>query len=61
MERTTPQRATIDIDATVTTYLSIDRQVLAIHALSGCDTVVYMWGICNASVVKQLLKGLKLK
>ena len=60
MEGTSPKRAVIDIAATAKAHAGIVPQLLAAHALSGCDTVAYMWGIGKATVVKLLLKGLRL-
>ena len=42
MEGTTSQRTTTDIAATVKKHANIVPQLLAAHALSGCDTVAYM-------------------
>ena len=57
MEGTTSQRTTTDIAATVKKHANIVPQLLAAHALSGCDTVAYMYGIGKGTVVNMLLKG----
>ena len=38
----------------------IAGQLLAADALTGCDTVAFMWGIRKAKTVKVLLSGCKL-
>ena len=51
-------RAVIDIGATVKQHACIAGQLLATHALTGCGTVAFMWGIGKAKAVKccKLLK-----
>ena len=59
-ESTSRMRAVIDIGATVKQHADITGQLLAAHALTGCDTVAFMWGIGKAKAVKVLLPGCKL-
>ena len=56
MECTSRMRAVIDIGATAKQHADIAGQLLAVHALTGCDTVAFMWGIGKA----KLLSGCKL-
>ena len=58
MEGTSSNRTTIDIALTVNKNRNIIPSLLAAHAISGCDTVAYMWGIGKVSVVKVLDKGI---
>ena len=37
-------RAVIDVGAMVKQHADIAGQLLAAHALTGCDTVAFMWG-----------------
>ena len=60
MEGTSRMRAVIDIGATAKRYADIAGQLLAAHALTGCDTVAFMWGIRKAKAVKVLLSGCEL-
>ena len=53
-------RAEIDIGATAKQHADIAGQLLAAHALTGCDTVAFMWGIGKAKAVKVRLPGCKL-
>ena len=57
MEGATSQRTIIDIAATARKHAKIVPQLLAAHALSGCDTAAYMYGIGKGTVVKVLQKG----
>ena len=45
MEDTSRKRAVFDIGATAQQHADIAGQLLAVHALTGCDTVAFMWGI----------------
>ena len=47
----------IDIGASATKHAIIVPQLLAAHGLTGCDTVVYMFGVGKATVLKVLLAG----
>ena len=38
-------RAVIDIGATAKHHADAAGQLLAAHALTGCDTVTFMWGM----------------
>ncbi|KAK3106543.1 hypothetical protein FSP39_022295 [Pinctada imbricata] len=60
MEGTTAERTIIDIAATAKTHSAIIPQLLAAHALSGCDTVARYNGIGKVKVVQKLLKGYSL-
>ncbi|KAG0719750.1 hypothetical protein GWK47_049874 [Chionoecetes opilio] len=60
MESTTETRTVIDIGATTKQHADIACQLLAAHALTGCDTVAFMWGIGKAKAVKVLSSGCKL-
>ena len=51
MEGTSSQRTPIDIAATAKKHANIVQQLLAAHALSGRDTVAYMYGIGKGTVV----------
>ena len=52
LEGTGRMRAVIDIGATVKQHAGIAGQLLAAHALTGCGTVAFMWGIGKAKAVK---------
>lgn len=45
METTSPQRSSVDVGATAKKHANIVPHLLAANALSGCDTVAYMFGI----------------
>ena len=60
MEGTSRMRAVTDIGATAKQHAYIAGQFLAAHALTGCDTVAFMWGLRTAKTVKLLLSGCKL-
>ena len=57
LEATSKERKSIDIQATALLHNSIAGQLLAAHALSGCDTVAQCFGICKTKVVKVLQAG----
>ena len=60
MEGTSRMRAVIDIGATAKQHADIAGQLLAAPALTGCDTVAFMWGIGKTkAAVKVLLSGCK--
>ena len=59
MEGTSRMRAVIDIGVTAKQHAYIAGQLLAAHALTGCDTVALMWGIGKTKAVKVLLSGYK--
>ena len=50
----------VDIPATVKTHSNIISQVLASHAISGCDTVADMYGVRNITTISVAKKGLML-
>ena len=60
MVGTSPSRTVIDIAATAKKHAQIAPSLLSAHALSGCDTTAYYWGVGKVSVVKVLQKGHKL-
>ena len=60
MEGTSRMRAVIDIGATAKQHADIAGRLLTAHALTGCDTVAFMWGIGKAKAVKVRLPGCKL-
>ena len=60
MEATSKERKSIDIQATAHRHKDIAGQLLAGHALSGCDTVAQLWGIGKTKVVKVLQAGRQL-
>ena len=62
MEGSSKSRTLTDIGETAKRHADIGCQLLAAHALTGCDTVACMWGIGKARALKvfssdcQLLK-----
>ena len=60
MESTSKERTVIDIGQSARNHQDILPQLLAAHALSGCDTAAYMWGVGKATVLKTLQKGFHL-
>ena len=60
MESTSRSRSSIDIGATVTKHSGIVPQLIAVQAVSGCDTVGCYHGIGNTKVVKALSAGIEL-
>ena len=56
-EGTSAHRTVIDIAATVKKHVAIVPNLLAAHALSGCDTVACLHGIGKVSVMNTLTKG----
>ena len=57
MVGTSHTRSSVDIKATVQKHDELISSVLAAHVLTGCDTVSYLWGIGEGTVVKNLKKG----
>jgi len=53
-------RAVIDIRKTVAVHHKIIPELLAAHALSGCETVASCFGIGKGTVLKKLRSGLSL-
>lgn len=53
-------RSCVDIPATVRKHSDIVPQILAIHALSGCDTVAATFGIGKVTAISVAKKGSKL-
>ena len=60
MESTSRGRSSIDIGATVAKHSYIVPQMIAAHAVSGCDTVGCYHGIGKTKVVKALSAGIEL-
>lgn len=60
MENTKGERSIIDIGETAEKHQDIVPSLLAAHALSGCDTVAYHYGIGKATVLKALQSGCEL-
>ena len=54
MESTTTSDSVIDISATVKKHSDIVPNILAAHAISGCDTVASIFGIGKPTVLKAL-------
>ena len=57
MEGTSSNRAAIDIGATGHKHKDLVPHLLGMHALTGCDTVSYMYGIGKITGLNALLKG----
>ena len=51
----------IDIGATSKKHSNMVPEILAAHALSGCDAVAYLFGIGKGTVLNVLKKGCKLE
>ena len=60
MEPTSRSRSSIDIGATVAKHSDIVPQLMAAHAVSGCDTVGCYHGIGKTKVVEALSTGIQL-
>ena len=61
MESTSSNRMSVDIAATSKKHGPIISQLLAAHAISGCDTVGQLYGIGKGTVIKALLGGRQIK
>ena len=57
MEATGSDRTLIDIPATVNKYADLIPNLLAMHCLSGCDTVGQLYGIGKCTALKSLNAG----
>ena len=57
MESLARDRKCVDIRATATKHKEIIPNLLAAHALSGCDTVAQCWGVGKGKLVKVLKAG----
>ena len=57
MVGTSPSRSTVDIKATVEKHSGLVKNILAAHALSGCDTVASLYGIGKTTVIKTMQSG----
>ena len=57
MEGTSSKRNVTDISASAKKHAIIVFQLLAAHALAGCDTVAYIFGVGKATVLKSFLAG----
>ena len=55
------ERTVIDIAATMKKHAAIIPQLLAAHALSGCDTVTRLSGLGKATAIKHVQLGHKLE
>ena len=53
-------RKCVDISATVNKHSDIISQVLAVHAISGCDTVAAIYGVGKVTAISVAKKGFKL-
>ena len=53
-EGTSATRTSVHIAATAMKHQAVMTYILAAHALSGCDSVAYMYGIGKATVLKVL-------
>ena len=60
IEPTSRSRSSIDIGTTVAKQSGIVSQLIAAHAVSGCDTVECCLGIGKTNVVEALLAGIEL-
>ncbi len=60
MEATSGDRKLINIGNTVNKHKEIVPNILAAHAVSGCDTVAQYYGIGKATVLKKLQAGITL-
>ena len=60
MESSSNARTLTDVGATAKQHADIACQLLAAHALTGCDTVAFMFGIGKAKAVKVLSSGCQL-
>lgn len=57
MESPCAGRANVDIRQTALKHKSIAKYLPAVHALTGCDTVSYLFGIGKATALKVLMGG----
>ncbi|KAG7164002.1 hypothetical protein Hamer_G014467 [Homarus americanus] len=60
MEGTSPSRSTIDIKATVEKHRDLVADIMAAHALSGCNTVAHLCGIGKVTAMQTLKSGHRL-
>ena len=60
MEPTSPERTLVNIGDTVTKHKAIVPQLLAAHALTGCDTVGCYFGVGKGKAIAALKAGYKL-
>ena len=60
MESTSCSRSSIELGATLAKHSGIVPQLIAAHAVSGCDTVGCYHGIGKTKDVKALLAGIEL-
>lgn len=60
MKGTSSLKTTTDIGATVKRHWDIIPGLPAAHAITGCDSVAFMWGTGKATALKVLAKGVKL-
>ena len=57
MESTSSNRMLVDIAAASKKHGTVISQLLAAHAIPGCDTVGQLYGIEKVTVIKALLGG----
>lgn len=57
MEGTSDKRAICNIGDTVRKHEHIISDLLAAHALTGCDTTACMWGVGKGAAMKTIEKG----
>jgi predicted aminopeptidase len=60
MEPASPERTSVNIGDTVSKHYYIIQQLLAAHALTGCDTVRCYFGVGKVKSVKVMQAGHKL-
>ena len=54
-------KSSVDITATAKNHSEYISELLAGHALSGCDTVACLFGIGKGTIIKILKRGYKLR
>ena len=60
MEGTSSKRNVIDIEATCLKHASIVPELLALHAITGCDTTSFLWGVGKVTAINTLNKDFSL-
>ena len=61
MIATSTSRTSVDIKATAEKYPDNVDSILTAHVLSGCDTVLILWGVRKGIIIKVLRTGKKLE
>ena len=59
MIATSTSRTSVDTKATAEKHSDIVDNILAAHVLSGCDTVLSLWGVKKRTIIKVLRTGKK--